>query len=212
MTPWDISARAALKWTAEFSMDAIVWLLLRMVYHISVEIALFLSAMLVLQKIRCHSTRFCHEVRCDTTVPTFSAPMVCLSGWVPSASCDCEATLLLSCPPSPGLGNAACMGNSIRNDARMGQFLRHLENFALPEDPVLDSPTHWHPFSPCPFQAVFPILHPKPNVNTKDCTSMYFGVFHFISVDFLFEAVTVLQPYWSVFIAQRGGHKTVCDM
>lgn len=61
-------------------MDPVVWLLLRMVYHIYVEIALFLCAVLVLEKIQCHSNRFCHEVRCNTTVPNFSTPTVCLTG------------------------------------------------------------------------------------------------------------------------------------
>lgn len=79
------------------------------------------------------------------------------------------------------------------NNTRMGQFITYLENVALPEDPILDCPTHWPypltPFSPYPYQAVFPILHPKSNVNTKDYTSVYFGGFHLISLDFLFETV-----------------------
>lgn len=68
--------------------------------------------------------------------------MVCLTGYVLSASCECESPSPLSRPPSAGLGNAAGMGNSTRNDARMGQFIIHLENFALAEDPVLGSPAH----------------------------------------------------------------------
>lgn len=74
---------------------------------------------------------------------------------------------------------------------RMGQLIISGDNFALLADPILDTPT---PFSPCPFQ-LFPILHPKSNVNTKDWISMYFGFFHLISLNFLFEAVTVFQPY-----------------
>lgn len=88
---------------------------------------------------------------------------------------------------------------------RMGQLIISGENFALLADPILDTPT---PFSPCPFQ-LFPILHPKSNVNTKDWISMYFGFFHLISPNFLFEAVTVFQPYWSVFIAQRRTQNSV---
>lgn len=89
-----------------------------------------------------------------------------------------------------------------------GSFSYIYSYFALPEDPGLDSPTRWLPFSLCPF----PILHPKSNVNTKDCISVYSGFFHSIPLDFLCEAVTLLQLYWSVFIAQKGGHKTVCDL
>lgn len=57
-----------------------MWLLPKMLYGISIETALFLCAMLVLEKIPCHSNRFCHEVRYDTTVPNFSVPMACLTG------------------------------------------------------------------------------------------------------------------------------------
>lgn len=71
---------------------------------------------------------------------------------------------------------------------RMGQLIISGDNFALLADPILDTPT---PFSPCPFQ-LFPILHPKSNVNAKDWISMYFGFFHLISLNFLFEAVTAL--------------------
>lgn len=90
----------------------------------------------------------------------------------------------------------------------MGQLLTPVENFALLAGPVLDTSA---PFSPCPFQ-LFPILLPKSNTSTKDGISMDFGFFHLISLDFLFEAIMVFQPYWSVFIAQRGEHKTVCDL
>lgn len=87
----------------------------------------------------------------------------------------------------------------------MGQLLTPIENFALLVGPVLDTST---PLSPCPSQ-LFPILHPKFNVNTKHWISMDSGFFHLISLDFLFEEVMVFQPYWSVFIVQSGGHKTV---
>lgn len=123
--PWDISARAALKRTAEFSMDPAVWLLLRMVYYISAEIALSLCAVLELEKTWCHSNRFCHEVRCDTTVPSFSTPVVCLTGQGPSASGACEATSLLSCPSSPSLG--CCInGDSTGNNASFSCIWRTL--------------------------------------------------------------------------------------
>lgn len=136
-------------------MDPIVWLLLRTVYHISVGIALFLCAVLVLEKIQCHSNGFCHEVRWDTPPPTSSTPTVYLIGYIPNASHECEATSLLSPPPFPGLGNAACMGNSTENNATMGQFIIHLENIALPEDPVLNCPTHWLPSHSIPFRLFF---------------------------------------------------------
>lgn len=81
---------------------------------------------------------------------------------------------------------------AVPQQCTMGQLLTPVESFALLVGPVLDTST---PFPPCPFQ-LFAILLPKPN--TKDWISVDFGFFHLISLDILFEAEMVFQPYWSL--------------